>query len=177
MCVIAFAYKMPGLGQLALLANRDEYYARPTAALEYWPEHSNILGGRDLQAGGSWMAINSNGRFAAVTHIREGYAKTGERSRGALVRDFVCGAETPLDYLQRLALEHEHYAPYNLLFGDIDDLYFYHSRSGERVRLTPGIHTLSNATLDTPWFKAQRLAGHLGGLRRAPGEDQARPKN
>lgn len=171
--MIAFAYKMPALGQLLLLANRDENYARPTAPLDFWPDHPNILGGIDLKAGGSWLAINSNGRFAAVTHIREGYAKTGERSRGDLVRRFVTGEESSLDFAQSLAEQRNHYAPFNLLFGLTEDLYHFHSSTGQLIRLTPGIHTLSNATLDTPWFKCERLADRLQGITRVPSEADA----
>ena len=173
MCVIAFAYKMPGLGHLVVLANRDEKYARPAAPLDFWPDRPDILGGRDLQAGGSWMAINSNSRFAAVTHIREGFGKPGERSRGELVSRFVTGQEPSLDFLRWVQAEKAHYAPFNLLFGEVDDLYHYHSSTGQLTRVTPGIHTLSNATLDTPWFKCERLAQHLVNLRRMPGDADA----
>ena len=173
MCVIAFAYKMPALGHLALLANRDEAYARPTAPLDFWPDRPDILGGRDLRAGGSWLAISSGGRFAAVTHIREGYAKTGERSRGELVSRYVTGNEDPLDFARMLAAEKNHYAPFNIIFGPVDDLLHFHSTTGALNRLTPGIHTLSNATLDTNWFKSERLAEHLRQLRRMPTEADA----
>lgn len=173
MCVIAFAYKMPGLGQLLLLGNRDEYYARPTLPLDFWPDHPDTLGGIDQQAGGSWLAINSRGRMAAVTHIREGYGTPGEASRGALVRRFVTGEDNALDFAAWLAQERAHYAPFNLLFGATDDLYHYHSRTDTLTRVTPGIHTLSNATLDTHWFKTERLAEHLKPLRRAPSEEEA----
>ncbi|TDR80414.1 NRDE family protein [Paludibacterium purpuratum] len=173
MCVLAFAYKMPGLGQLVLLGNRDEQYTRPTEPLDFWPDRPDVLGGRDLQAGGSWLAIRNSGRFAAVTHIREGYAGSGERSRGELVSQFVLGDEPALDYANRIASAREHYAPFNLLFGSTDDLYHYHSRSDQLSRVTPGLHTLSNATLDTRWFKTERLADHLRGLRAAPREDEA----
>ncbi|BEV72488.1 MULTISPECIES: NRDE family protein [unclassified Paludibacterium] len=173
MCVLAFAYKMPGLGQLVLLGNRDEQYARPTEALDFWPDRPDVLGGRDLQAGGSWMAIRNNGRFAAVTHIREGFATTGERSRGELVSQFVLGDEPALDFAARLPDVRQHYAPFNLLFGSTDDLYHFHSRTGQLTRVTPGLHTLSNASLDTAWFKTERLADHLRGLRAAPREEEA----
>lgn len=173
MCLIAFAYKMPALGQLTLLANRDENYTRPTTPLDFWPDHPSILGGLDQQSGGSWLAINSNGRFCAVTNIREGYARPGERSRGELVRRFVSGDENALDFARMLADERSHYAPFNLLFGQTDDLYHFHSRTGQLNRVTPGIHTLSNATLDTPWFKSERLAEHLRGLQRFPSESDA----
>jgi uncharacterized protein with NRDE domain len=173
MCLIAFAYKMPALGQLTLLANRDESYARPTAPLDNWPEHPNILGGRDLQGGGSWLAVNSNGRFCAVTHIRNGYAREAERSRGELVQRFVTGDEDALDFARTLADERTHYAPFNILFGQTNDLYHFHSQTKQLIRVTPGIHTLSNATLDTRWFKSERLAEHLQGITRVPSEADA----
>lgn len=173
MCVLAFAYKMPGLGQLVLLANRDEYYTRPTRPLDFWPERDDMIGGQDLQAGGSWLAIRNNGRLAAVTAIRDGFTPPGERSRGELVSQFVLGSEDPLRFAERLATERPFYGLFNLLFGNAEDLFFYHSRHNQLSRVTPGLHTLSNATLDTPWFKCERLAAHLHGLRRAPTEDQA----
>jgi uncharacterized protein with NRDE domain len=173
MCVIAFAYKMPGLGQLVLLGNRDETYARPTTPLDFWPDRPDTLGGIDQQAGGSWLAITSSGRFATVTHIRDGYGVPGERSRGELVRRFVSGEDTPLEFAAWLASEKEHFAPFNLLFGGSDDLYHFHSRTNALTRVTPGIHTLSNASLDTHWFKTERLADHLRALRRMPSEDDA----
>jgi uncharacterized protein with NRDE domain len=173
MCVIAFAYKMPSLGQLVLLANRDEFYARPSAPLDWWEDHPGTLGGRDLQAGGSWLAVDGRGRFAAVTNFREGYARPGERSRGELVERFVCSDMDTLDFADWLTREVGHYAPFNLLFGQVGDLFHFHSRGARLERVTPGIHSLSNATLDTPWPKCQRLTDHLRGLGRPPSEDQA----
>lgn len=174
MCLIAFAYKTAALGPLVLLANRDEYYARPSAPLDWWaPEHPDTLGGRDLQAGGSWLALDKRGRFAAITNIREGLARRGERTRGELVARFVTGEDSALAFAAWLKAEHGRYAPFNLLFGQLDDLYHFHSRGARLTRLTPGIHTLSNATLDTPWPKAQRLAEALRGLPRPPSEAEA----
>ncbi|RMD01751.1 NRDE family protein [Aquitalea palustris] len=173
MCVIAFAYKMPGLGQLVLLANRDEYYARPSAPLDWWEGHADTLGGRDLQAGGSWLMVDGRGRFAALTNFREGYGKSGARSRGELVQRFVTGEDDPFSFADWLRDNHQHYAPFNLLYGQVDDLFHFHSRGARIARVTPGVHTLSNATLDTPWFKSERLAEHLRGLRRPPTEEQA----
>jgi hypothetical protein len=141
MCVIAFAYKMPGLGQLVLLANRDEYYARPAAPLDWWDGHTDTLGGRDLQAGGSWLMVDGRGRFAALTNFREGYGKSGERSRGELVQRFVTGDDDPFTFADWLRDNHQHYAPFNLLYGKVDDLFHFHSRGARIARVTPGMHT------------------------------------
>lgn len=173
MCIIAFAYKTPGLGQLVLLANRDEYYARPCEPLDWWPDHPETLGGRDLAAGGGWLMIDKRGRFAAVTNFRDGFPPKAERSRGELVRRFVTGDEDPLVFADWLRAERHRYAPFNLLFGYTSDLFHFYSPTAQIARVTPGIHTLSNATLDTPWFKSQRLAEYLAEFGRVPTEDQA----
>ncbi|AUH52835.1 hypothetical protein CXB49_19605 [Chromobacterium sp. ATCC 53434] len=173
MCIIAFAYKTPGLGQLVLLANRDEYYARSAEPLDWWPEYPHTLGGRDLQSGGSWLMVDGRNRIAAVTNFRDGFPAKAERSRGELVQRFVSGDEDPFAFADWLRAECHRYGPFNLLFGTTADLFFFHSPGKQIARVTPGIHTLSNATLDTPWFKSQRLAERLGELRRMPTEEQA----
>lgn len=174
MCVIAFAYKTAALGPLFLIANRDEAYARPSAPLGLWPApHQNVLGGRDLQAGGSWLALDTRGRFATVTNIRDGLRKPGERSRGLLVSDFVTGDANVIAFAEQLRQERQRYAPFNLLFGQVDDLYHFYSVTGTLARVTPGIHTLANATLDTTWYKTQKLATALAACQRLPHEDEA----
>ncbi|MDF0606216.1 NRDE family protein [Neisseriaceae bacterium TC5R-5] len=173
MCVLALAYKVPAMGQLVLLANRDEYYARPTAPLDWWEQYPNTLGGRDLQAGGSWLMVDGRNRIAVLTNIREGRPLPAERSRGELVQRFVSSDAEPLEFADWLRAECSHYAPFNLLFGYTSDLFHFHSRGAQIARVTPGIHTLSNASLDTRWFKSERLAAHLREFRRVPTEAQA----
>ncbi len=175
MCVIALAYKTPALGPLVLLANRDEYYRRPSAALDFWHDAPQTLGGRDLQAGGSWLAIDTRGRLAAVTHIRDGRPQVGARSRGELVQRFVTGDEEPLAFAAWLR-EHRHeFAPFNLLFGPSNDLLHFNSRNGVLNRVSPGIHVLANDDMDTPWFKSERLRERLSSLRRPPQEAEVLP--
>lgn len=172
MCVIALAYQTAAFGPLLVAANRDEYYARPTAALDFWrPEHPDVLGGRDLQAGGSWLAIDVRGRFAAVTHIREGRARSAARSRGELVKRFVSGNESALEFAAWLKAEHGQFAPFNLLFGEIRNLLHFNSRSGMLNRVPPGIHVLSNADMNSRWFKCEQLRTKLQQQTRPPVEN------
>ena len=171
MCVIVLAYKTAAFGPLLIAANRDESYIRPTAALDFWrPDAPEVLGGRDLQAGGSWMAMDARGRFAAVTHIREGYLKPATRSRGELVQRFVTGDESGLAFAEWLRQVRGEFAPFNLIFGEVKDLLHFNSRHGMLNRVSPGIHTLSNADLNTPWFKTERLRKLLTDCRRLPDE-------
>ncbi|WP_144371004.1 NRDE family protein [Vogesella urethralis] len=175
MCIIAFAYKTPALGPLCLLANRDEYYARPALALDFWPDYPQVLGGRDLQAGGSWLAIDTRGRFAAITHIREGRATPAARSRGELVQRFVSGDEDPLAFAAWLKDNAANYGPFNLIFGPVGDLLHFNSRTRALNRIAPGIHVLSNADMDTRWYKSEQLRSKLGTLKRPPVEAEVLP--
>lgn len=157
MCLIAFAHQPGSEWPLRLVANRDEFHARPAAPLAPWTEDANILGGRDLEAGGGWLAVHRRGRLAAVTNVRDPRLKvpSGAPSRGELVHDALTCPDLP-GWLDRLAAgDAERYAGFNLLVGDGERLWHLH-RGLDGVILsavTPGLHGLSNASLDTPWPK------------------------
>jgi uncharacterized protein with NRDE domain len=116
-----------------------------------------VRGGRDLQAGGTWLAVHDNGRLAAVTNIRLLNAQRGPRSRGDLVRDFVAGQISAADYVAALASHLDDYAPFNLVVSDTQETWCLQSPSAQAERLLPGLHTVSNGPLDAPWPKMQRL--------------------
>ena len=163
MCLLIFAHQVyPGY-PLVLAANRDEFYARETAPSAFWPEHPNMLAGKDLQAGGTWMGVTRQGRFAAITNYRDP-AATGEapRSRGELTLDFLSGSTTPPIYLGEVAKRAAEYAGFSLLLGD--GKYLWHCSNRHTVcgctpispqMLQPGIYGLSNAKLNTPWPKVE----------------------
>ena len=73
MCLIVCAWKTNPNYPLILGTNRDEYHSRPTKKLHWWPDNPKILGGRDLYAGGTWLALNKTGHLSAVTnyHAKE----------------------------------------------------------------------------------------------------------
>ena len=155
MCLIVFAWKQSADTPLLLAANRDEFYARPALAAAWWEEAPHVYAGKDLEAGGTWMGINKQGRFAAITNIRNGEAKkNGAPSRGKIVADFLCDNISPSSYLQTLAAEAKHYAGFNLILGDANDIYWFsNAQQPAAQRLQPGVYGLSNASLDTPWPK------------------------
>jgi uncharacterized protein with NRDE domain len=157
MCLILLAWRtIPG-HPWVLLGNRDEFHARPSAAAAVWADAPEILGGRDLEAGGSWLALSRNGRFAAVTNVRTGGVRRGARSRGALVTDFVRGAESPGLYVETVALQREDYGPFNLLVGDPSSAFAASSTAAAAWRLDPGVHVFSNGPPGVLWPKARRL--------------------
>jgi uncharacterized protein with NRDE domain len=159
MCLIAIAWQTHADFSLALAANRDEFHDRPATAASWWNGKQEIFGGRDLQQGGSWLAISRRGRLAAITNIRRMLPPApGAPSRGGLVREFVQGDLTAKQYAEAIAERATRYSGFNLLLFDGPQVVFCHNMDGYEHRvLEPGIHVVSNATLDTPWPKAQRL--------------------
>ena len=159
MCVIYLALQHHPDHPLILLANRDEYFARPSLAAEYWDDHPDIYGGRDLVGGGTWLGVTRGGRVAAVTNYRDPAAPTGIRSRGDLVAGFLKSTVSPQSYLQQIQANSREYSGFNLLVGTVGDtseLCYYSNRGGEPRQLAPGIYGLSNHLLDTPWPKVAK---------------------
>jgi len=157
MCLLVFAYKFHRDYPLVLVANRDEYYDRPTAPARFWEDFPHLLAGKDLKDGGTWLGVTRSGRIAAITNYRDPRnQKTGAPSRGMLVRDFLVGRQTSLEYLKSLAHRADQYNGFNLIVGDKEGLYWYSNRGPGIRGLEPGIHGLSNHLLDTPWPKVVR---------------------
>jgi len=142
---------------LVLAANRDEYFSRPSRPAHYWEDAPAVLGGRDLQAGGSWLGVDANGRLAAVTNYREPpQPQPGLDSRGRLVADYLKQAREPRAYLQEVVRWRARYAAFNLLVGSGKALYFYSSRAAREQQLDSGFYGISNGDLDCPWHKVIR---------------------
>jgi uncharacterized protein with NRDE domain len=158
MCLILTAHMAHSRYRLVVAANRDEFLSRPTAPAAFWPHASQILGGRDLEKGGSWMGIAADGRWAAVTNFRDGRNQApGTGSRGELVRDFLLGVMQPAEYASSLQHTAERFSGFNLLWGDHDQLYYASNRVGAPPgRLAQGVYGLSNGLLDAPWPKVER---------------------
>ena len=157
MCLVLIAYKVHPAYPLVIAANRDEYYLRPASPAGFWEDHPQILGGRDLQHGGTWLAVDRRGRVAAVTNYREpSESKQNLRSRGSLVTDFLFSHDTTQDYLNALAARVKEYDGFNLFAGDAESLYFYGSYRNRPLPMQPGVHGISNGDLDYPWPKVTR---------------------
>ena len=157
MCLILIAWKAREDLPLVVAANRDEWRERPTEAAHWWHSHPDLLAGRDLRAGGTWMGITRKGRFAAVTNFRDPSEKRSTaRSRGTLVTEFLLGSESPASFLESVAGHAAEYNGFNLIAGDGKSLWCYGSRGGPPRAIEPGIHGLSNHVLDEPWPKVVR---------------------
>ncbi|EED34930.1 conserved hypothetical protein [Luminiphilus syltensis NOR5-1B] len=163
MCLIAIAYRANPDFPLVLLANRDEFYDRPTAPLHFWDDHPGIAAGRDLDAGGTWLGVTRGGRFAALTNVREPPPRvSGPRSRGDIVTDFLTSAQSPAVWLASYRDQFDQFQGFNLLFGSLDEgLYFTSNRLGTLETVSPGVHGLSNGSLNDDWPKVRGLCEGL----------------
>lgn len=169
MCLVLIAHQMSEQRPLVVLANRDEFYARPTTAAQPWHETPGMIAGRDLVSAGTWFGVRNN-RWATVTNIRQGVRdKTNHssKSRGWLVRDFLQGDLSPQEFFANLSAKEE-YAGFNLLLGDHCELWYATSADPHARQLTPGIYGLSNHLLDTPWPKVVRGKEGLAKLMSQP---------
>ncbi|HYS44625.1 MAG TPA: NRDE family protein [Geobacteraceae bacterium] len=154
MCLIVFALDCHPRYRLVLAANRDEYFSRPTTPAAFWADAPQVLAGRDLLAGGTWLGVTRERRLAAVTYYREPSLPVHQLpSRGRLAADFLAGTMTPEAYLERIRREGGRYGGFNLLFGDDSGLFYHTNRGDPSARVTAGVHGLSNGLLDTPWPK------------------------
>lgn len=169
MCLIVVGWRVHDQYPLIVAANRDEFYARPTAALARWPDTPQLIAGRDLEAGGTWLGVTDSGRFAAVTNVREPGMAKGEKSRGELTRDFLQGNAAAPSYAE--AIDGSSYSGFNLLLSDGEQLVYRSNRDGAPRVLAPGIYGMSNHLLDTPWPKlVQARARFADGLAALPDE-------
>lgn len=168
MCLILFVYKGHPDYSLICAANRDEYYQRPTLALDFWDDAPDILAGRDLEAKGTWLGMTRTGRIAALTNFRGTTPPLPDPpSRGRLIRDFLAGTTSPKDYLDRVKTVGHLYNGFNLLAGDGDNLFHYSNKGSDVSDFKPGIYGLSNCSLGTRWPKIvkgkDRLAKMVSG--------------
>ena len=158
MCLILIALYNHNNFPLVVAANRDEFFSRPTAAARFWDDAPDILAGRDLSAGGTWLGITRQGRFAALTNFREpGNVLPAAPTRGKLVSDFLSGTNSARSYLEDLSKTAKSYNGFNLLCGSLDEgLWHFSNRSLDPVsvqKLPAGVYGVSNHQLDTPWPK------------------------
>ncbi len=162
MCLIILAIDVHPEYPLVIAANRDEYYHRPTAPLAFWEDMPDILAGRDLAGGGTWLGISKTGRLAAITNYRDpAHQNPDARSRGLLITRFLAG-NTPADpFFKNVINAGETYNGYNLVAGDMDRLWWMSNVSNEIRRLDTGISGISNRLLNTPWPKIEKAKFRL----------------
>jgi uncharacterized protein with NRDE domain len=162
MCLILISWRTHEPYRLVVAANRDEFHVRPSAAAEYWKAQPNVLAGRDLVAGGTWLGVSTTGHWAAVTNFRnpaEEHAR--ENSRGLLVADYLTRPRSAASYVGEISEKGKEYGGFNLFVGDDSTLWYATNRGGGAEPVEPGVHGLSNHLLDTPWPKVSKGKSEL----------------
>jgi uncharacterized protein with NRDE domain len=155
MCLVNFSFQYPNGYDLILASNRDEFISRLTLKADYWEENSSIWGGKDLVAGGTWLGITKEGRFAFVTNYRNLYLPKPDSplSRGNLCKDYLLSNQTPFDYLTQIMQNKDKYEGFNLILGNSNSCFYYNNKRNILSELKPGIYSVSNGILDEPWPK------------------------
>ena len=159
MCTLAIAYNRHPEYPFIFIGNRDEFYKRQT---ENAKMRDGVLSGIDLEKGGTWTGISHSGRVAFITNYRDFTLHVEDpESRGLLTKNFLEDTMPPEQYLETLSKKKANYNPYNLIVGDINGLYFYSNIEDRIIKIESGIHGLSNAFLNTPWPKVDRIKEDL----------------
>ena len=163
MCLVLVVWRAHPRYPCVIAANRDEFHARPTAPAGWWPDHPQVLAGRDLEAHGTWLGLTRGGRFAALTNYRDPEQRrvASTPSRGTLVTTLLESGATVAEGLAYLEDVGANYNGFNLIFSDGERLGIYESVRGSGRELGPGIYGLSNHLLDTPWPKVLNAKGRL----------------
>lgn len=155
MCLALLALAAHPRFPLVLAANRDEFHARPTAPASWWK--GGFLAGRDLSAGGTWLGVRRDGRFALLTNIREPHRHNpAAPSRGSLVTAVLHGNGEPVETMRSVIGDATGHNGFNLLAGSHHGAAWGSNRIAGTIQLGAGVHGLSNAQLDTPWPKVDR---------------------
>lgn len=140
-----------------MAANRDEFYDRPTAQAAFWEDHPDLLAGRDLKAGGTWIGVTKSGRIAALTNYRDPQnIDNNARSRGQLTTDFLTGSDSPEQYLRKIKNSGIHYNGFNLMVGDQEQLFHYNNVNHLIKEIEPGTYGLSNGFFQEGWPKIKK---------------------
>jgi uncharacterized protein with NRDE domain len=169
MCILLVAHDAHPDYRLVLAANRDEEYDRPAAPAEFWQDAPEVLAGRDLRDGGTWLGVTRAGRWAALTNFREAAPRRdGAPSRGGLVAGFLRSSKGPEEFVRSQASGADTYNGFSLLCGDTGTLAFLSNRDGAPRVLAPEIYGLSNGPLDTPWPKVELGKRGLADLLESP---------
>ncbi len=154
MCLLLISYKTNPEYPFVAAANRDEFYHRPAEKAGFWKDYPDLLAGKDIEAGGTWLGLTKSGRFAAITNYRDMRTiKENAPTRGLLTLNFLISQVPASEYGKSLTAKADQYNGYNLIFSDNENLFYFSNKTKKLNKLPSGVYGLSNHLLDTPWPK------------------------
>ncbi len=157
MCLLLISFLNHPKYKLIIAANRDEFYKRPATSAHFWDMNPNLLAGKDIEAGGTWLGITTSGKFSAITNYRDlRNIKQNAPTRGKLVTDYLLNNNSTSEFAKDLKEKSDLYNGYNLIFGNLNGLNYFSNQTKILYELKPGIYGLSNHLLDTPWYKVEK---------------------
>lgn len=157
MCLLLISYLNHPDYKLIIAANRDEFFKRPATPAHFWEKYPNLLAGKDIEAGGTWLGITTEGKFSAITNYRDiKNLKQNAPTRGKLVTDYLLNYNSTSIFENELKENADLYNGYNLIFGNLNGLNYFSNQTGILYELKSGIYGLSNHLLDTPWYKVEK---------------------
>jgi uncharacterized protein with NRDE domain len=173
MCLIGVAHLATARFPLVIAANRDEAFARPAIPAAFWPERPDVLGGRDLVHGGTWLATSRTGRWAAITNLRGADRTPESRSRGELVTGYVESDVDPATYLATVSARTASYGGFHLLAGRAGEIRYFSSAEGSPLVLEAGVHGFSNAMPGVEWEKVDAVRSTIESLLATPRDPES----
>lgn len=169
MCLIVFSFRHHPDYPIILAGNRDEFYERPARPAHTWNTQPNIIAGKDLKAGGTWLGVSEKGELAAITNHRNFYNPIeGEKSRGIIIPDFLTSEKPAQERIHQINRESQDYSGFNLIAGSSEELWYVSNVRDKAGTVSPGIHGISNAFLDTPWPKVEQAKAEFRAATRHP---------
>jgi len=162
MCLLVFSLRSHKKYPLILAGNRDEFYKRPTRPAQFWKSKPNLLAGKDIKAGGTWMGVTKSGKLGALTNYRDlTNIKDDAPTRGSIVTDYLSGSKPAPVFLETLDEDAENFNGFNVLAGTPDSFFHYSNETRSITEIESGIHGISNAVLNTPWPKVEKAKEDL----------------
>lgn len=172
MCTVVTLRRPGHPWPLLLAANRDEMKGRPwLEPARHWVDRPGVTGGKDLEAGGTWLGVSDSGVVAAVLNrVGSLGSAAGKRTRGDLPLLALEGGDAAAGAQAITALDGPAFRPFNMVIADPQEAFWLrwtgHGRHPEAMAIPEGLHMLTAYDLDDG--ASPRVKRHLPLFRAAP---------
>ncbi len=177
MCTLVLAYRPEADWPLILGANRDEMTSRSALPPgRHWPDRPHVLGGKDLEAGGTWLGLGNQGLVAGVLNRPDSLGPLPDkRSRGELVLMALDYEDAATAVKALVELDGRAYRSFNLAIVDSRDAFWLRNLGEKTIEcwpLPPGISLIT--AHDRNDLGSMRIRTHLPRFEQATLPDPGR---